>query len=134
MSLKEPKRKEEELYAPVLEALKGIFDRWYVEESYVYSREGLQRAMESGIKNPHLRITAHGEFSEELQRVFDYRLFAALYAERLKPDIMGFVRKKRLGEPEVITVEVKATALTIRDVLQAKMYSDIFKAKFSFAI
>jgi hypothetical protein len=61
-------------------------------------------------------------------------LFAYLYAEKLKPDIMGYVRKKPSSDPEVITVEVKPTALTIRDVLQAKMYSDIFKAKFSFAI
>ena len=130
-----PKKvKEEDLYYPIMEAMKGIFDRWYVEESYVYTRDGLQRAMTSGITNPHLEITAHGDFSEKLQRIFDYRLFAALYAEKLKPDIMGFVSKKRGGNPEVITVEVKPTALTIRDVLQAKLYSDIFKAKFSFAI
>ena len=130
-----PKKvREEDLYYPIMEALKGIFDRWYLDESYVYTRDGLQRAMSSGIKNPHLIITAHGEFSDELQRVLDYRLFAALYAEKLKPDIMGFVRKKKSSEPEVITVEVKATALTIRDVLQAKMYSDIFNAKFAFII
>jgi hypothetical protein len=128
------KVKEEKLYYPIMEALKGIFDRWYVEVSYAYTKEGYMRAPSSGITNPHLEITAHGEFSEKLQRVFDYRLFAALYAEKLKPDIMGFVRKKRSGDPEVITVEVKPTALTIRDVLQAKLYSDIFKAKFSFAI
>ncbi len=136
MSSEKPhkKVKEEDLYFPILEALRGIFDRWYVAESYVYSREGLQRAPTSGITNPHLEITAHGDFSEKLQRVFDYPLFAALYAERLKPDIMGFVRKKPSSKPEVITVEVKATALTIRDVLQAKMYSDIFNAVFSFAI
>jgi hypothetical protein len=132
---KSPKKvKEENLYYPIVEALKGIFDRWYVDESYVYTRDGIQRAPTSGITNPHLIITAHGEFSDELQRVLDYRLFAALYAEKLKPDIMGFVRKKKSSEPEVITVEVKATALTIRDVLQAKMYSDIFNAKFAFII
>jgi hypothetical protein len=128
------KAKEEELYYPIMEVLKGIFDRWYVEVSYAYSKEGYMRALSSGITNPHLEVTAHGEFSEKLQRVFDYRLFADLYAEELKPDIMGFVSKKRSGNPEVITVEVKPTALTIRDVLQAKLYSDIFKAKFGFAI
>ena len=130
-----PKKvKEEDYYFPIMEVLKGIFDRWYVEVSYAYSKEGYMRAPSSGITNPHLEITAHGEFSEKLQRVFDYRLFADLYAEKLKPDIMGFVRKKPSSKPELITVEVKAKAFTIRDVLQAKMYSDIFKAKFSFAI
>jgi hypothetical protein len=128
------KMKEESLYFPILEALRGIFDRFYVAESYAYSREGLMRAPSSGITNPHLEITANGDFSEKLQRVFDYRLFAALYAERLKPDIMGFVRKKPSSKPEVITVEVKADALKIKDVLQAKMYSDIFNAEFGFAI
>ena len=134
-SKKYPKKvKEEKLYYPIWEKLREIFDQCYVEESYVYAKDGLMKAPTTGITNPHLEITAHGEFSEKLQRVFDYRLFADLYAEKLKPDIMGFVTKKRNGKPEVITVEVKPTALTIRDVLQAKMYSDIFKARFSFAI
>ena len=81
-----------------------------------------------------MEITAFGEMSEELQRVFDYPLFADLYGENLKPDIMGFVKKNDKSEPEVITVEVKADALKIRDVLQSKLYSDIFNAKFAFAI
>ena len=134
MSSKKPKLKETELYAPIMNALKGIFDRWYVAESYAYTKEGYMRAPSSGITNPHLVITANGEFSEELQRVFDIELFAALYAEKLKPDIMGFVKKKESSKPEVITVEIKAPALTIRDVLQAKLYSDIFNAKFAFII
>jgi hypothetical protein len=134
MSEKKPKLKEEELYFPILNMLKEMFDRFYVAESYVYARNGLQKAPTSGITNPHLIITAHGDFSEELQRVFDTDLFAALYAEKLKPDIMGFVRKKESDKPEIITVEVKAGELKIRDVLQAKMYSDIFKATFAFII
>jgi hypothetical protein len=136
MSSKNPpnKVKEEDYYFPIMETLKGLFDRWYVDEPYAYSKDGLMKAPSSGITNPHLEITAHGEFSEKLERVFDYRLFADLYAEKLKPDIMGFVRKKKSSKPEIITVEVKPTALTIRDVLQAKMYSEIFKSKFSFAI
>ncbi len=125
---------EEKLYFPILEALKSIFDRWYVADSYVYNREGLQKAPTTGIANPHLEITAHGDFSEKLQRVFDYPLFAALYAEKLKPDIMGFVQKKDSSKPEIITVEVKPKALKIRDVLQAKMYSDVFNAQWSFVI
>ena len=128
------KPNEEKLYRPTLEVIRDIFDRWYIDEPYAYTKEGLMKAPSDGITNPHLEITAHGEFSEKLQRVFDYRLFAALYAEKLKPDIMGFVTKKRSGKPEVMTVEVKAGALTIRDVLQAKLYSDIFKAEFAFAI
>jgi hypothetical protein len=87
-----------------------------------------------GITNPHLEITANNTPTETLQRVFDYSLFAALYAEELRPDIMGFVRKKKTGKPEVIIIEVKKNALKIKDVLQAKMYSTIFNATFSFII
>jgi hypothetical protein len=92
MSSKTAKPKEKDLYAPYMEALKAIFDRYYVDESCVYSSEGLQKAPTNSITNPLLEITAFGEMPEELQRIFDYRLFAALYSERLKPDSMGFVR------------------------------------------
>jgi hypothetical protein len=61
------KPKEEELYYPIMEVLKGIFDRWYVDVSYAYSKEGYMRAPSSGITNPHLEVTAHGGFSEKLQ-------------------------------------------------------------------
>ncbi len=88
----------------------------------------------SGITNPHLEITANRTPSEVLQRVFDYRLFAALYAEDLRPDIMGFVCKKKSSNPEIMIIEVKKKSLKIKDVLQAKMYGAIFSAKFSFII
>jgi hypothetical protein len=133
LSSKTAKPKEKDLYAPYKQRLKEIFDSSYVDKGYVYT-DGLQSGISSGITNPHLEITADGVMSEELQRIFDYPLFADLYGENLKPDIMGFVRRNDKSEAEIITVEVKAGALTIRDVLQAKMYSDIFNAKHAFAI
>jgi len=56
--------KESDLYFPLQQKLKEIFDSLYVAESYVYSREGYQKAPTTGITNPHLEITAHGKFSE----------------------------------------------------------------------
>ena len=50
------------------------------------------------------------------------------------PDIMGFVQKKPSSKKEFITIEVKLGAITIRDVLQAKLYEGVFNAKFSFVI
>ena len=108
------KRIEEDYYFPIFERLRDIFDRWYVDEPYAVARDGVMKAPSSGITNPHLKITAHGEFDDKLHRVFDYRLFAALYAERLKPDIMGFVKRNKKSEPEIITVEVKIDALSIQ--------------------
>jgi len=127
-------KEEEKLYCPLLQSLKEIFDRWYVAESYTYSREGYMRAPTSGITNPHLEITAYGKFSESLHTQFDYPLFQDLKAENLHPDIMGYVYKKDAAKREFITVEVKYAQLKIKDVLQAKLYERIFNAKFSFVI
>ena len=125
---------KEELYFPYLQELRGIFDRCYVAESYVYAKDGRQIAPSDGITNPHLEIMAQGNFSEKLQNNFEYYLFKALSAEKFKPDIMGFVQKKPSSKKEFITVEVKLGAISIKDVLQAKAYADIFNAKFSFVI
>lgn len=130
----EKAKEEKQLYFPLLQKLKEIFDRSYVAESYAYTREGLMRAPTSGITNPHLEITAHGKFSELLHSNFDYYLFQNLKAEKLHPDIMGYVDKKNASTRAFITVEVKKDPLTIRNILQAKLYENIFNAKFSFAI
>jgi hypothetical protein len=133
-------KKEEQLYLPVLDTLKQVFDRFYVAECQMYdSSSGLQRIPSSFIRNPHLEITAHGEFSEELKlRKFNYYMFEKLQAEQLHPDIMGYVVKnpsdKKTSPPETITVEVKYHALTIRDVMQAKLYEAIFDSKHTFLL
>ena len=130
MSQNEPK-----LYFPLCQKLKEIFDTMYVEDSYTIDRKtGYMRAPAYGIKNPCLEITANGKVSDLLQSKFSYYLFKKLQAEKLHPDLMGFVKKKFSGKPEFITVEIKKGALRIRDILQAKLYEEIFNAKFSFAI
>ncbi|HVP93235.1 MAG TPA: hypothetical protein VMS94_05795 [Acidobacteriota bacterium] len=127
-------KEEEKLYFPLLQKLKEIFDRWYVAESYTYSREGYMKGPTNGITNPHLEITAYGKFSELLHTQFDYPLFQDLKAENLHPDIMGYVYKKDAAKREFITVEVKYAQLKIKDILQAKLYEKVFNAKFSFVI
>jgi len=47
---------------------------------------------------------------------------------------MGYVYKRDATKREFITVEVKKGPLTIKNILQAKLYENIFNAKFSFAI
>jgi hypothetical protein len=69
---------EEKLYAPIVETLKFIYDYWYLDKSQVYTgkpddNHRLQYNLTTAIRNPHLEITAHGEFSEELKlKKFDY--------------------------------------------------------------
>ena len=126
---------ESRLYFPLYETLKELFDLFYVAESYtIDSKTGRRKAPSNSIRNPHLEITANGEVSEFLQSKFNYDLFQKLDAERLNPDLLGFVQKKPSSLEEFITVEVKRSPLRFRDVLQAKLYEEIFNAKFSFAI
>jgi hypothetical protein len=135
---------EERLYSPVVQALKTMFDYWYCDQSQIYSGKPndsnrLQYGLsDSEIKNPYLEITAHGKFSEYLKlKKFDYYMFEQLSAEQLEPDILGYVVKssgKKPSPPETIAVEVKAHELTLRDLMQAKLYEAIFGAKHTFLL
>jgi len=126
--------RENELYFQISETLKSVFDRWYLDESYEYSKEGYQRAPMGGITNPHLEITAQGNFSEQLKTHFDITMFGKLYGEELHPDIMGYVAKKKSAKQELITVEVKLDDLKIRDVMQARLYDVFFQSKLTFLL
>jgi len=121
-------KKEESLYVPIMNTVRVILAYNYVEKEKKY-----QHQLDSS-PNPYLEITALGNFSERLKNLFDYYLFKNLSAELLKPDITGFVKKTSSSNPERVTVEVKATVIKIKDVLQAKLYQDIFGAKFSLVI
>jgi hypothetical protein len=128
-------RRESRLYFPLCQTLKQIFDRYYVADSYAIDRKtGFQRGPINAIQNPHLEITAYGKFTDKLQSKFSYYLFQKLHAEKFHPDLMGFVKKKPSSNEEFITAEIKKGTLRIRDILQAKLYEDIFDARFSFAI
>jgi hypothetical protein len=139
-----PRQKlEEKLYAPIVENLKFIYDYWYLDKSQVYAGKPddnyrPQYNLTTAIKNPHLEITAHGEFSEELKlKKFDYYMFEQLFAEHLHPDILGYVTKNTGKKPsslETIAVEVKANSLLIKDLMQAKLYEAVFSAKHTFLL
>ena len=56
---------EPQLYFPLCQKLKEIFDTMYVEDSYTIERKtGYMRAPAYGIKNPCLEITANGKVSD----------------------------------------------------------------------
>jgi hypothetical protein len=136
---------EEKLYAPIVGALKSMFDYWYLPKSQIYSGKPSDKYRPQygicvdpfDIKNPHLEITAHGEFSEELKlKKFNYYMFEQLWAEQLQPDILGYalIENGKKSFLETIAVEVKAHDLRIRDLMQAKLYETIFGAKHTFLL
>jgi hypothetical protein len=133
-----------------METLKVIFDTHYVTHGILYKKYRvkinllkskeiyLQNAPHGSVTNPHLEITAHKEFSEDLKlHNFNYYMFEQLAAEGLHPDIMGYVirnAQKKSKPIEVITVEVKGEDLSLRDLMQAKLYETFFNSKHTFLL
>jgi len=119
-------RKEREFYESIKTVLEFEF-RSYVEESRY------QNAPFPNEENLYLKITAFGH-SETLTREFSDRALRFLSVEKNLPDIMGFVQKKSSKKKEFITVEVKRSPVRFLHILQAKLYQDIFDAKFGLLI
>src|SRR5258708_25649314 len=51
---------------------------------------------------------------------------------RRRPDIIGYVNREY--SKDLITVEVKEKSLSIEDIYQAKMYKEVFGARYGFLI
>ena len=111
--------KEEQLYAPIKNALQREFEKYVGYGGKV-----------------HLEITAKGRFSEELKEALDDRALAILRVERFSPDITGFMQKKDFGlsSKELVTVEVKPDKIKINHVYRAKLYADVLNARYGILI
>ena len=118
-------RKEEQLYEPILNGLKREV------EGYLNSEK--QRIDVGFVGKVHLEITAKGHFSEGLKEVLDDNALSIIRVEKFSPDIMGFIQKS-LYLKELITVEVKAEKIKIKHISTAKLYADIFRAKYGMLI
>jgi len=133
-------RKEEQLYEPILNALKRIFEE-YVNSHVESVRKRMTEPLPFNLKaelekaRVHFEITAKGHFSEKLKEQLDDKALNIIRVEKFSPDIMGFMRK---GIPssstELITVEVKADKITIKNISRAKLYKDIFRAHYGMLI
>jgi hypothetical protein len=116
-----------------------IFEKHYVFHPEIKTIFGdvssgeFQSCSKGMLKNPILEITANG-IPDKLKTHFSYPLFEQLAVDNLHPDIMGFVRKREKSETEYITIEIKKDALTLRDLMQAKLYETFFQSKHSFLL
>jgi len=120
-------KKEYELYKKIKTLLNGVFSIYYAEERPLMGSPFYE-------ENPHLEITAYGEFSPTLKSAFSKDTLKFFGIEKIKPDIMGFVRKKLKSPKELITVEVKRSPIELFWILKAKFYQDFFGAKWSLLI
>lgn len=112
-------------------------------ELYEPIKEYLIEAFTEKFGNCHLEITANGVFSDRLQKVVRQDIIFAFLGKKASPDLTGFVHSKGSElvlaySPSIvqdfITVEIKAERVSIQDVYQAKMYGDLFQAKYALLI
>lgn len=118
--------REKRLYEPIRKALEKEL------EKYLNSQKERMVPFFSG--KFHLEITANGRyFSEKLKEVLDNDALSIIRVEKFSPDIMGFIEKTQ-NLKELITIEVKDEKVTIQSISRAKLYKDIFRAKYGMLI
>jgi len=111
------------------------------EELYEPVKKYLIRMLKRNFSNYHLEITARGTYSETLKHLVRHDI-AFSFLQKAPPDLTGFVLKEganaRVARSSdvmgFITVEVKPDKVRIQDVFQAKMYGDLFYAKYALLV
>lgn len=104
-------KKEEPLYEPVRNALMEVFDH---------------------LGDCHLEITAHRRFSNKVKRRFSKDTLYIIRVEGFFLDLTGFIKTQYTTD--LITVEVKAERIAIKDIFQAREQAEIFDAKYSLLV
>ena len=122
MSVSNRETPEKELYEPIKKYLKKGFTQKF--------------------GRCHLEVTAEGSFSDILKRAVRNDIIFSFLGKKASPDLTGFTFTKPLDWSswsssdiqDFITVEIKRGKLTIQDVYQARMYGDLFQAKYALLI
>ncbi|TET07918.1 MAG: hypothetical protein E3J86_11760 [Candidatus Thorarchaeota archaeon] len=77
------------------------------------------------------------QIPDDIKKGLDNVALLSLRAERMLPDLMGYLDVKGLiftRESRLIVVEIKSDALTLKDLYQVKMYAEVFQAYYAFLI
>lgn len=99
---------------------------------YQSIKERLEELFRDRGKQPYLEITATKGLSEKLkQKIPQNREIVFVFLKK-KPDLFGFVEGQYSSD--LITVEVKEKIEKLDDIYQAKLYKEVFDAKYGFLI
>jgi hypothetical protein len=89
----------------------------------------------------HLEVSADGRISETVKEKLDDVCLHIINFERLKPDIIGFLRTEtKTGRgagyyhDDMIIAEVKNEQIGITDIIQTKAYAEVFAAQHTFLV
>ena len=114
------------------------------KELYEPIKKYLEEAFRKKFGNCDLEVTANGVFSETLKRVVRDDIIFSFLGKKASPDLTGFIHTRGsewvtvLEGPSIvkdfITVEIKSEKIILQDVYQAKMYGDLFQAKYALLI
>lgn len=124
------------------------------KELYEPIREFLHSKFKETFGNCHLEITANGCFSETIKMFVRHDIIFTFLKRRVSPDLAGFTfttahdssgellpltfmdyaRLYGASVRDFITVEIKLRSITLQDIYQAKLYGDLFSAKYALLI
>jgi hypothetical protein len=82
--------------------------------------------------NFYLETAAAKGFSETVKAAIPSGREIVFSFLRRRPDIIGYVNREYAKD--LITVEVKEKSLDIEDIYQAKMYKEVFGARYGFLV
>ncbi len=112
------------------------------KELYEPIRQCLMTQLTDETHRCHLEVTADGAFSHTLKSYVRQDIIFSFLRKKASPDLTGYIEKRG---PDVvigsmssiqgfITVEIKTGKITLQDIYQAKMYGDLFGAKYALLI
>lgn len=101
----------------------------------------LLNMLNRNFSNYHLEITARGNYSETVKHLVRHDIVFS-FLKKASPDLTGFILKVGIDKATAhssdvesfITVEVKPDKLKLANIFQAKMYGDLFYAKYALLI
>lgn len=107
----------------------------YEKDLYRPTREFLLSKFQNSFPggNCHLAITANGKFKEALKKAVRQDIIFSFMKRGVSPDLAGYIEGD-FGNKDFITVEIKSKEITIKDIAQAKLYGDLFSAKYALLI
>lgn len=95
-------------------------------------KQCLERSFAALDKRCYLEVAAKRGFSETAKQAIPQGKEIVFTFLRHKPDILGFIENQYTKD--LITVEVKEASPGLDDVYQAKLYKEVFEARYGFLI
>jgi len=115
-----------------------------IAEKQLYEpiKKYLEKAFREKFGDCYLEVTSDGFFSEIIKRVVRDDIIFSFLGKKASPDLTGFIpsegkRWVAWSSSDIqgfITVEIERDKVTLQDVYQAKMYGDLFQAKYALLI